>query len=136
MTVQDPIFLITIEDTLTQSMTEVKAEVPQLKEDLLLKSTSSPPAIARKKMDVACPPIYLSFTTCHNSKTHRRKSFDRSSLRQSVRLAQCGMLKDLGIDGKDGKLDEDAMQDVVDYLKELLPPDLLKPFRGLKGHAF
>ena len=136
MTVEDPIFLITIEDTLTQSMTEVKAEVPQLKEDLLLKSTSSPPVIARKKMAMACPPIYLSFTTCHDSKTRRCKSFDRSSLRQSVRLAQCGVLKDLGIDGKDGKLNEDAMQDVVDCLKELLPSDLLKSLRSLKGHAF
>jgi hypothetical protein len=87
-------------------------------------------------MNVACPPIYLSFTTCHDSKTRRRKSFDRPSLRQSVRLAQCGVLKDLGIDGKDGKLNEDAMQDVLDCLKELLMPDLLKSLRGLKGHAF
>ena len=28
VTIEDPIFLITIEDTITQSMTEVKAKVP------------------------------------------------------------------------------------------------------------
>ena len=76
------------------------------------------------------------FTTYHDSKTRRRKSFDRQTLRQSVCLAQCGVLKDLGIDGKDGQLNEDAMQDVVDCLKELLPSDLLKSLRSLKGHAF
>ena len=46
------------------------------------------------------------------------------------------MLKDLGIGGKDGKLDDDAMQDVVDCLKDLLPPYLLKSLMDLKGHAF
>ena len=46
------------------------------------------------------------------------------------------MLKDLGIVRKDGKLDDEAMQDVVDCLKELLPPDLLKSLMGLKGPAF
>ena len=40
------------------------------------------------------------------------------------------MLKDLGIVGNDGKLNEDAMQDIV-CLKELLPPDLLKPLMSL-----
>jgi len=46
------------------------------------------------------------------------------------------MLKDLGIGGKDGKLDDDAMQDVVDCLKDLLLPYLLKSLMDLKGHAF
>ena len=46
------------------------------------------------------------------------------------------MLDDLGIVGKDGKINEDAMQDIVVCLKELLPPDLLKPLMSLKGRAF
>jgi hypothetical protein len=37
------------------------------------------------------------------------------------------MLKDLGVVGKDGKLHDVAMQDIVVCLKELLPPDLFKP---------
>jgi hypothetical protein len=48
------------------------------------------------------------------------------------------MLKDLGIVGKDGKFNDNAMQDVdiVDHLKNLLPLDLLKPLVGLKGRVF
>lgn len=46
------------------------------------------------------------------------------------------MLKDLGIIGNDGKLNDDAIQDCADRLKELLPPDLLGPLMTLKGHAF
>jgi hypothetical protein len=46
------------------------------------------------------------------------------------------MLKDLGIVGKDKKLNEGAMQDIVVCLKELLPPDLLKPLKSLKGCVF
>jgi len=42
----------------------------------------------------------------------------------------------LGVVGKDGKINEDAMQDIVVGLKELLPPDLLKSLMSLKGHAF
>lgn len=42
----------------------------------------------------------------------------------------------MGAVGKDGKLDDDAMQDVVDYLKDLLLPDLLKSLIGLKGTVF
>ena len=66
----------------------------------------------------------------------RRKSYDKSSLRQSVCLARRSVLNDLGIIGKDGKLNDDALQDVVDCLKELLPPDLLKSLTSLKGPAF
>jgi hypothetical protein len=46
------------------------------------------------------------------------------------------VLKDLGIVGKNGKLDDVAMQDVVACLKDLCPPDLLKPLMELKGRAF
>jgi hypothetical protein len=37
------------------------------------------------------------------------------------------VLKDLSVVGKDGKINEDAMQEIVVCLKELLPLDLLKP---------
>jgi len=46
------------------------------------------------------------------------------------------VLKDLGVVGKDGKFNEGAMQYIVVCLKELLPPDLLKPLMSLKGRAF
>lgn len=67
----------------------------------------------------------------------KRKSYDRTSLRRSIRLTQGNTLRRLGIienDGKfdedtiignDGKFDEDTIQDYADYLKELLPPDVL-----------
>ena len=65
-----------------------------------------------------------------------RKSFDRSSLRRSTRLAQRKMLKDLGLIREDGKLDENAIQDCADCLKELVPPDLLQSIMRLKGRDF
>jgi hypothetical protein len=46
------------------------------------------------------------------------------------------MLKYLSIVGKDGELNNDTMQDAVDYLKELLSSNLLKSLMGLKGHVF
>ena len=46
------------------------------------------------------------------------------------------MLKDLDVVGKDGKINDDAMQEIMVCLKELLPPDLLKPLMSLKGRAF
>jgi hypothetical protein len=46
------------------------------------------------------------------------------------------VLKDLDIVGKDGKLDDEAMQDVIDCLKELLPPELFNSLMGFKGPAF
>jgi hypothetical protein len=46
------------------------------------------------------------------------------------------VLKSLGIIGRNGKLSENAMQDIVDHLKNLLPSDLLKSLMDLKGHAF
>jgi len=89
----------------------------------------------RKDEDLACtsmhPPSPLSTRT-----RHRRKSYDRSSLCQSAYLVQRGVLKDLGIVGYDGKLNEDAVQVYAERLKNLLPPDLLKSLLGLKGHAF
>lgn len=66
-----------------------------------------------------------------------RKSYDRSSFRRSARLvAQSGSLRNLGIITKDGKFDHDAIQHYADFLKELVPPDLLSSFMRAKGHAF
>ena len=76
----------------------------------------------------------MSFYTPPAMTTRRRcKCYDKSLVRRSVRLARCSVLKDLGIVRKDGKLDDEAMQDVVDCLKELLPLDLLKSLMGFKG---
>ena len=64
------------------------------------------------------------------------KSFNRSSLPRSARLAQRKVLKDLGIIRDDGKHDEDAIQDCIDCLNELVPPNLLKSIMCLKGRDF
>jgi hypothetical protein len=94
---------------------------------------SSLAAIASEK-DLACP-IHPPSPPTTTTK-HRRKSYDKSSLHRSARLAQHNVLKSLGVIGKDGKLSENAIQDIVDHLKNLLPPDLLKWLMDLKGRAF
>ena len=76
-----------------------------------------------------------TFTIGYTCKTSTQ-AYDRFWLRRSGRIAQHNVLKDLGVVGKDGKLNESAMQDIVVCLKELLPPDLLKPLMSLKGRAF
>ncbi|KXG22926.1 hypothetical protein SORBI_3008G029700 [Sorghum bicolor] len=138
--IEDPIDLITIEDNPLHSMTEVKEEaitfgdnplhsttevneeVPNCIEDPSIIAAPSSMAIAMEENDL----MYIN--TC--------KSYDRSSLCRSGRIAKHNVLKDLGVVGKDGKINEDAMQDIVVGLKELLPPDLLKSLMSLKGHAF
>jgi hypothetical protein len=127
--------VVSQEDAPMHSMVEVNAGTSQQMEAPPIKATSSSSATARMEQDVACPPIHLPSPPAMKTR-RRRKSYDKSSLRQSVRLARRSVLNDLGIVGKDGKLDDDAMQDVVDCLKELLPLDLLKSLMGLKGPAF
>jgi hypothetical protein len=67
---------------------------------------------------------------------HRRKSYDKSLLRRSTRLAKCNILRNLGIIGNDGKLDEDAIKGYAECLKQLLPPDVLSSLVHAKGRAF
>ena len=133
--VENPIYLITIEDALAHSMTEVTAEVSQLADGPSLKAMSSPSATTGKEKDVSCPPVRSPSPPAVIAR-RRRKSYDRSSLRRSTRLAQHNVLNELGIVGKDGKLNDNAIQDIVGCLKNLLPPDLLKPLMELKGRAF
>ena len=133
--VENPIYLITIEDALAHSTTEVTAEVSQLADGPSLKAMSSPSATTGKEKDVPCPPVRSPSPPAVTAR-RRRKSYDRSSLRRSTRLAQRNVLNELGIVGKDGKLDDNAIQDIVGCLKNLLPPDLLKPLMELKGRAF
>ncbi|CAO2150396.1 unnamed protein product [Urochloa humidicola] len=128
-TVEDPIFLVTIEDGPAQSALEVKEENFQLIDDPSIQAATG----ARE--GEACLPIYTPSPPKMTTKC-QRKSYDRSSLRRSARLAQRGVLKDLGIIGNDGKLNDDAIQDCADRLKDLLPPDLLGPLMRLKGRAF
>ncbi|RCV46181.1 hypothetical protein SETIT_9G512300v2, partial [Setaria italica] len=96
VTIEDPIFLITIEDSPSYSMVEVKIEdAPMIIEDPPIEAVSSPARIAQRKV-----------------------------------------LKNLGILGNDGKLNEDVIKDYADRLKELLPSNDLKPLMNLKGHGF
>ncbi|CAO2037385.1 unnamed protein product [Urochloa humidicola] len=124
VTVEDPIFLITIEEGPIQSTVEGKEEEPRLQEVPPMQEVSSLAITARNSEELAClptcPPAPLTMTA-----RRRPKSYDRSSLRRSARLAQLNVLKDLGIVGNDGKLNDDAIQD-----------DLLKPLMGLKSRAF
>nr|TKW34027.1 hypothetical protein SEVIR_2G278200v2 [Setaria viridis] len=116
--IDDPIFLITIKDSPSYSMVKVKRS-----------------CLLRPSEELGCPPTH---TPSPPSTIARRrcKSYSRSSLHRSARNAQHNVLKDLGILGNDGKLNNDVIQDYADHLKELLPPDDLKPLIELKGHAF
>lgn len=83
------------------------------------------------------PPYASLPITDHDNKTStQRPMIDHASLRRSARLAQCSVLKDLGIVGNDGKFNESVFEDYADHLQQLLSPDLLKPLMGLKGRAF
>ncbi|CAL4899647.1 unnamed protein product [Urochloa decumbens] len=149
-TVEDPIFLITIEDNSTYSMVEVKSrEAPMIEEPPTEVKAGEPPMIedppivvmsssstkASNGEDFGCPSIHAPPPPPVIAR-HRCKSYDRSSLRRNARLAQRSVLKDLGILGKDGKLNEKVIQEYTDRLKELLPPEDLKPLMDLKGRAF
>jgi len=146
VTVEDPIFLITIEDNPMHSMTDVTEEVIINIEDSPLHSmTKVNEEVPRSLQDPSSNATSSIATAVENDLTpspsailarRQRKSYDRSSLHRSGRIAQRNVLKDLGVVGKDGKLNESAMQDIVVCLKELLPPDLLKPLMSLKGRAF
>ncbi|CAN6288127.1 unnamed protein product [Urochloa humidicola] len=150
VTVEDPIFLITIEDSSTYSMAEIKAgEAPMIEdppievragealkiEDSLTEVISSSSTKGTSGEDLGCPHIHPPSPPSMLAR-RRCKSYDRLSLRRSARLAQRSVLKDLGILGKDGKLNEKIIQDYADRLKELLPPEDLKPLMVLKGRAF
>ncbi|CAO2201178.1 unnamed protein product [Urochloa humidicola] len=114
---------------------EVKAGEASMIEDPPIEVMSSSSTKASNGEDIGCPPIH-SPSPLSMIARHRCKSYDRSSLRQSARLAQRSVLKDLSILGKDGKLNEKVIQDYADRLKELLPPEDLKPLMVLKSCAF
>nr|TKW29243.1 hypothetical protein SEVIR_3G383600v2 [Setaria viridis] len=130
MTFEDPVDLIIAADDSTQSSVEVKSEHP---DDPL--------------MEVAFP-MDVTIMKIEELQVCKRKSYDRTSLRRSIRLTQGNTLRRLGIienDGKfdedtiignDGEFDEDTIQDYADYLKELLPPDVLNSLMRTKGRAF
>ncbi|CAL5063876.1 unnamed protein product [Urochloa decumbens] len=133
--VEDPIFHITIEEGPIQSTFEIKEKEARLSEDPSIQEVSSVAITDWKGEEPTClplcPPSPLTTTA-----RRRPKSYDRSSLRRSARLAQLSVLKELGIVGNDGKLKDDAIQDYADRLKDCLPPYLLKSLMGLKGRAF
>ena len=132
--IEDPIYLITIEDSPTLSMVEIKAEEGQLKEDPPIEAVSSPATTTTNRDDHGCPPVHPSSPP---SMARRHcKSYDTLSLRRSNRIAQHRVLKDLGFLGDDGKLNEDTIQHYADCLKKLLPPDVLERLMGLKGCEF
>ncbi|CAN6280532.1 unnamed protein product [Urochloa humidicola] len=80
----------------------------------------------------------LSPTTSSVTMTSRckRKSYDISLPCRSARIAQRNTLRRLGIIGNNGKIDENVIQKYADYLKELLPPDVLNSLMHAKGRAF
>ncbi|KAL6645125.1 hypothetical protein ACP70R_016733 [Stipagrostis hirtigluma subsp. patula] len=86
--VEDPIFLITIEDSLLQSTIEVKANEAQPPNDPPMEEASSlddTPATGEDPINAPSPQVTRA--------RRRRKSYDRFSLRRSARLAQRDMLK-------------------------------------------
>ncbi|CAL4970217.1 unnamed protein product [Urochloa decumbens] len=135
VTVEDPIFLITIEDSPTYSMVEAKAkEAPTIGDPPIEVLSSS--STKGNCEDLGCPLVHPPLSPPSTLARRRCKSYDRSSLRRSARLAQRSVLKDLGILGNDGKLNENVIQNYADHLKKLLSPEDLKPLMDLKGHAF
>ncbi|CAN6382025.1 unnamed protein product [Urochloa humidicola] len=133
--IENPIFLITIEDDPIHSMDEVKAEEAQLIEGPSLEIVPPLATISTNDKYLGCPSIRPPSPPSMTAR-RQRKSYDRSSLRRSARLAQRSVLKDLGILRDDCSLNEDVIQDYADRLKKLLPPDRLKPLKSLKGRAF
>jgi hypothetical protein len=87
VTVKDPTFLITIEDCATYPTIVVNTEEAlAIDEYPQVEATSPPIATPRKDEDLACPSMYPPSPLSTRTR-RRRKSYDRSSLRQSVRLA-------------------------------------------------
>lgn len=74
--------------------------------------------------------------TIDSLKRRRHNSYDKSFVHQSACLAKNKVLKDLGIVSDDGKLNEDAIQEYAECVKELLSPDLLKLLMLTDGRAF
>ena len=77
VTIQYPIFLITIEDDTSHSMPEVKENEPPLGEDPIVKATSSLSTIARNGEDLASPPILPPSSPTMTAR-RQRKSYNRS----------------------------------------------------------
>ena len=63
---------------------------------------------SHRRADLPCPPMHAR-SPLTTAARRRRKSYDRSSLRRTAHLTHRSVLKDLGIVGKDGKINEDAM---------------------------
>jgi len=89
--------LITIQVDPFLSMPKVKANELQLVEDPTVKATSYLSTVARMGKDHASPPILPPSSPTMTARRQRK-----SSLRQSARLAQRSVLKDLGIVRNDG----------------------------------
>jgi hypothetical protein len=75
VTIKDPILLVTIEDSSTQSTVEVMAEEPRLLEDPLIEEVSSLAAIATNDEDLAYTPT-LSPSPLTTKTRRRRNSYD------------------------------------------------------------
>ncbi|KAG2560066.1 hypothetical protein PVAP13_8KG027200 [Panicum virgatum] len=130
--IEDPIVLLLDADDCTQPTVEIKVE------HNISMHVSMTDATAMKLEELGCtrtetPTIVTPLAT--STARRRCKYYDKSSVRRSVRLAQRKTLKDLGIIANDGKLNEDAIQDCADILKEL-PPDLLESLANLKCKDF
>ena len=104
-------------------------------EDPPIEAMSPLVATPRKDEDLACPSMHPPSPLTTRTRC-RRKSYDRSSLRRSARLAQRGVLKDLGIARNDEKLNEDVVQIYAERLNNFVLPNLLRSLRELKGRAF
>ncbi|OEL36931.1 hypothetical protein BAE44_0002056 [Dichanthelium oligosanthes] len=122
---EDPATIASV-DGPTLILVEAKLEEPP--DDLLLEALPPP--------DDTILPLSLRTPPSTITPRRKRKSYDKSSLRRSAHLAQRNILRNLGIIGNDGKFDEDAIQGYANYLKEVLPLDLLGSLMYAKGHAF
>ena len=129
---EDPIVAITAADGSTQSIDDIRIEEPKAPNDPPKEDVDT---IDLKIEDCTGPPVHAP-PLMTPAMRRRCKSYEKSSVRRSTRLAKNKVLKDLGIITNDGKLNENAILEYAECMKELLPPDLLESLMRTEGRAF
>jgi len=129
---EDPIVAITAADGSTQSIDDIRIEEPKAPNDPPKEDVDT---IDLKIEDCTGPPVHAP-QLMTPARRRRRKSYEKSSVRRSTRLAKNKVLKDLGIITNDGKLNENAILECAGCMKELSSPDLLESLMRTEGRAF
>nr|TKW39811.1 hypothetical protein SEVIR_1G204300v2 [Setaria viridis] len=147
LTFGDPVDLVIASDGSTQCGVEAKrppmeAAFPidvtatKIKELQVVTSIENVVIVEDASNDEEDPTAIAVKNTYHRERNASASLMTYQCSAENARLAQHNKLRNLGIIGNDGKFDEDALQAYADYLKEVLPPDLLSSLKRVKGCAF